>query len=170
MAHKWEKQETSEVSCWHVRIRFQQYNLVGSKEMETAHFSSNSTAGHSEGRFPGRDCRALLPDIPLSLKSWCIMKMLWWSILLCVFSQETTFIEQVVEDEGQMEGTTPGCSKIMNWHVHLEARNFDYPRGWLLQKNLDAVLPIKWITAQHCNFDAFRGKIYCFVFLFYFWM
>lgn len=57
--------------------------------------------------------------------------------------QETTFIEQVVEDEGQMEGTPPGCSKIMNWHVHLEARNFDYPRGWLLQKNLDAVLPIK---------------------------
>ncbi|KAK4560043.1 hypothetical protein RGQ29_009008 [Quercus rubra] len=57
--------------------------------------------------------------------------------------QETTFIEQVVEDESQMEGSPPGCSRIMNWHLHLEARHFDYPRGWLLQKNLDVVLPIK---------------------------
>lgn len=57
--------------------------------------------------------------------------------------QETTFIEQVVEDESQMEGTPPGCSRIMNWHLHLEGRHFVYPRGWLLQKNLDIVLPIK---------------------------
>uniref|UniRef100_A0A5B6YKP5 Glycosyltransferases n=1 Tax=Davidia involucrata TaxID=16924 RepID=A0A5B6YKP5_DAVIN len=57
--------------------------------------------------------------------------------------QETTFIEQVVEDESQMEGTPPGCSRIMNWHLHLEARKFVYPRGWQLQKNLDVVLPIK---------------------------
>ncbi|KAK9270470.1 hypothetical protein L1049_026050 [Liquidambar formosana] len=57
--------------------------------------------------------------------------------------QETTFIEQVVEDESQMEGSPPGCSKIMNWHLHLEAHNLVYPKGWLLQKNLDAVLPIK---------------------------
>ncbi|KAM4075386.1 hypothetical protein ACB094_10G166100 [Castanea mollissima] len=57
--------------------------------------------------------------------------------------QETTFIEQVVEDESQMEGLPPGCSRIMNWHLHLEVRHFDYPRGWLLQKNLDVVLPIK---------------------------
>uniref|UniRef100_A0A5B7BN65 Glycosyltransferases n=1 Tax=Davidia involucrata TaxID=16924 RepID=A0A5B7BN65_DAVIN len=57
--------------------------------------------------------------------------------------QETTFIEQVVEDESQMEGTPPGCSRIMNWHLHLEARKFVYPRGWQLQKNLDVVLPVK---------------------------
>ncbi|RVW56251.1 putative beta-1,4-xylosyltransferase IRX9H [Vitis vinifera] len=57
--------------------------------------------------------------------------------------QETTFIEQLVEDESQMEGTPAGCSRIMNWHLHLEARNLVYPRGWLLQKNLDVVLPIK---------------------------
>nr|ANB66374.1 irregular xylem 2 [Betula platyphylla] len=57
--------------------------------------------------------------------------------------QETTFIEQVVEDESQMEGIQPGCSRIMNWHLHLEAGHFVYPRGWLLQKNLDVVLPIK---------------------------
>ncbi|KAJ0025627.1 hypothetical protein Pint_08560 [Pistacia integerrima] len=57
--------------------------------------------------------------------------------------QETTFIEQVVEDERQMEGTPPGCSKILNWHLHLDTHNLAYPRGWLLQKNLDIILPIK---------------------------
>ncbi|GLT93676.1 hypothetical protein SLE2022_114550 [Rubroshorea leprosula] len=57
--------------------------------------------------------------------------------------QETTFIEQVVEDESQMEGTPPSCSRILNWHLHLDARNVVYPGGWLLQKNLDVVLPIK---------------------------
>ncbi|RZC48372.1 hypothetical protein C5167_041308 [Papaver somniferum] len=56
--------------------------------------------------------------------------------------QETTFIEQVVEDEYQMEGLPEGCSRVMNWHLHLDARNLVYPGGWLLQKNLDAVLPV----------------------------
>lgn len=53
--------------------------------------------------------------------------------------QETTFIEQIVEDESQMEAVPPGCSRVLNWHLHLEARGLVYPRGWLLQKNLDAV-------------------------------
>ncbi|KAI8015018.1 putative beta-1,4-xylosyltransferase IRX9H [Camellia lanceoleosa] len=57
--------------------------------------------------------------------------------------QETTFIEQVVEDESQMKGTPFGCSRIMNWHLHLEARDLVYPKGWLLQKNLDIILSIK---------------------------
>ncbi|KAI4337557.1 hypothetical protein L6164_015956 [Bauhinia variegata] len=57
--------------------------------------------------------------------------------------QETTFIEQLVEDESQMEGSPPDCSKIMNWHLHLDAHNIAYPKGWLLQKNLDVVIPIK---------------------------
>ncbi|KAL8226316.1 hypothetical protein R6Q57_016148 [Mikania cordata] len=52
--------------------------------------------------------------------------------------QETTFIQQLVEDESQMEPTPLGCSKIMNWHLHLEAHELGYPKGWLLQKNLDA--------------------------------
>ncbi|KAL3505004.1 hypothetical protein ACH5RR_034845 [Cinchona calisaya] len=55
--------------------------------------------------------------------------------------QETTFIEQVVQDESQMEGIPPSCSRIMNWHLHLGARELFYPRAWLLQKNLDVVLP-----------------------------
>ncbi|KAF5784566.1 putative 1,4-beta-D-xylan synthase [Helianthus annuus] len=57
--------------------------------------------------------------------------------------QETTFIEQLVEDESQMEAIPFGCSKIMNWHLHLEAHELGYPRGWLLQKNMDAVVPIE---------------------------
>ncbi|KAF5196409.1 Glycosyltransferase [Thalictrum thalictroides] len=56
--------------------------------------------------------------------------------------QETTFIEQVVEDESQMEAVPYDCSRIMSWHLHLEARNFVYPRGWQLQKNLDVVVPL----------------------------
>ncbi|KAI3860399.1 hypothetical protein MKX03_018195 [Papaver bracteatum] len=56
--------------------------------------------------------------------------------------QETTFIEQVVEDEYQMEGIPQGCSRVMNWHLHLDARNLVYPGGWRLQKNLDVVLPV----------------------------
>ncbi|KAH6764951.1 Nucleotide-diphospho-sugar transferases superfamily protein [Perilla frutescens var. hirtella] len=57
--------------------------------------------------------------------------------------QETTFIEQIVEDESQMEGIPLGCSGIMNWHLHLEARGIPYPKGWMLQKNLDVVIPSK---------------------------
>ncbi|XP_027355531.1 probable beta-1,4-xylosyltransferase IRX9H isoform X2 [Abrus precatorius] len=57
--------------------------------------------------------------------------------------QETTFIEQLMEDESQMEGSPPGCSKILNWHLHLDAHNIVYPKGWMLQKNLDAVIPVK---------------------------
>ncbi|KAE9603808.1 hypothetical protein Lal_00002260 [Lupinus albus] len=57
--------------------------------------------------------------------------------------QETTFIEQLVEDESHMEGSPPGCSSIMNWHLHLDSHNEVYPKGWLLPKNLDAVIPAK---------------------------
>ncbi|XWS25435.1 hypothetical protein CRYUN_Cryun27aG0068000 [Craigia yunnanensis] len=57
--------------------------------------------------------------------------------------QETTFIEQVVGDESQMEGIPPGCSRIMNWHLHLDSGNLVYPKGWLLEKNLEVTLPIK---------------------------
>ncbi|TMW96859.1 hypothetical protein EJD97_006671 [Solanum chilense] len=54
--------------------------------------------------------------------------------------QETTFIEQIVEDESQMEAVPPGCSRVLNWHLHLEAHRVVYPGGWLLQKNLDAII------------------------------
>ncbi|KAF9687402.1 hypothetical protein SADUNF_Sadunf02G0089800 [Salix dunnii] len=57
--------------------------------------------------------------------------------------QETTFIEQVVEDESQMESVPPSCSRILNWHLHLDAHGLVYPRGWLLQKNLEVVQLIK---------------------------
>lgn len=56
--------------------------------------------------------------------------------------QETTFIEQLVAEESQMEAIPAGCSKIMNWHLHLDVRGVSYPRGWILQRNLDAALAI----------------------------
>ncbi|KAJ4966176.1 hypothetical protein NE237_018025 [Protea cynaroides] len=54
--------------------------------------------------------------------------------------QETTFIKQVVEDESQMEAIPLGCSRVVNWHLHLEVCSHAYPKGWVLQKNLDVVL------------------------------
>ncbi|KAJ7533527.1 hypothetical protein O6H91_13G053800 [Diphasiastrum complanatum] len=51
--------------------------------------------------------------------------------------QETTFIEQLVEDESQMEGLPSGCSKVMVWHLHLEAQGSIYPSGWTLERNLE---------------------------------
>ncbi|CAD5170862.1 unnamed protein product [Musa acuminata subsp. malaccensis] len=54
--------------------------------------------------------------------------------------QETTFIEQIVEDESQMEGLPNDCSRIMNWHLHLEGGDLVYPEGWQLSGNLDAII------------------------------
>ncbi|KAK8934848.1 putative beta-1,4-xylosyltransferase IRX9H [Platanthera zijinensis] len=57
--------------------------------------------------------------------------------------QETTFIEQLVEDESQMEGLPNSCANIMNWHLHLEARHLGYPRRWQVSSSLNAVVPLK---------------------------
>ncbi|KAM0932200.1 putative 1,4-beta-D-xylan synthase [Dioscorea sansibarensis] len=57
--------------------------------------------------------------------------------------QETTFIEQVVEDEDQMAGLPYGCSKIMNWHIHLDAKDLNYPTRWQVTTDLDVVIPVK---------------------------
>jgi galactosylgalactosylxylosylprotein 3-beta-glucuronosyltransferase 1 len=54
--------------------------------------------------------------------------------------QETTFIEQLVEDESQMEGLPSGCSKIMVWHLHVEAPDMSYPAGWTVEENLNATV------------------------------
>ncbi|XP_042484322.1 probable beta-1,4-xylosyltransferase IRX9H isoform X1 [Macadamia integrifolia] len=56
--------------------------------------------------------------------------------------QESMFIEQVVEDESQMEGLGEDCSRIMVWHLHLEASYPSYPDGWFMKKNLDTVAPL----------------------------
>ncbi|XP_009398588.2 probable beta-1,4-xylosyltransferase IRX9H [Musa acuminata AAA Group] len=54
--------------------------------------------------------------------------------------QETTFIEQIVEDESQMEGLPNDCPRIMNWHLHLEAKDLVYPKGWQVSRNLDSII------------------------------
>ncbi|CAN8246090.1 unnamed protein product [Cochlearia groenlandica] len=57
--------------------------------------------------------------------------------------QETTFIEQLVADESEMEGVPQACSRILNWHLHLDARDVPYPQGWVIQKNLEAHITVK---------------------------
>ncbi|KAG5385347.1 hypothetical protein IGI04_036817 [Brassica rapa subsp. trilocularis] len=52
------------------------------------------------------------------------------SMLCCLLFQETTFIEQVVADESDMQGVPPDCSRILNWHLHLDAGDIPYPQGW----------------------------------------
>lgn len=61
----------------------------------------------------------------------------------CVSKQETSFIEQVVADESEMEGVPPACSSILNWHLHLDALDVPYPQGWAIQKNLQALITMK---------------------------
>ena len=56
--------------------------------------------------------------------------------------QESRFIERLVEDESQMEGLADNCTRIMVWNFDLEPPQLSYPTGWLLQKNLDAVMPV----------------------------
>lgn len=57
-------------------------------------------------------------------------------------SEETAFIEELFEDESQMEGLANNCSLIMVWHLRVEASEMRYPKGWLMQKNLDVVIPL----------------------------
>ncbi|KAL5221128.1 hypothetical protein ABZP36_025841 [Zizania latifolia] len=56
--------------------------------------------------------------------------------------QESRFIEKLVEEESQMEGLGDNCTRVMVWNFELEPPQVNYPTGWLLQKNLDAVVPI----------------------------
>lgn len=57
--------------------------------------------------------------------------------------QDTKFIEQLVADESQMEGLANGCSKIMVWNLHLEASMITYPSRWIIENNLEAIVPLK---------------------------
>lgn len=57
--------------------------------------------------------------------------------------QDTKFIEQLVADESQMEGLANGCSKILVWNLHLEASMITYPSRWIVENNLEAIVPLK---------------------------
>ncbi|KAK1677129.1 hypothetical protein QYE76_037977 [Lolium multiflorum] len=57
--------------------------------------------------------------------------------------QGTTFVEQLVEDESQMEGIPADCSQIMNWHVPFGSESLVYPKGWRVATNLDVIIPLK---------------------------
>ncbi|CAM6092406.1 unnamed protein product [Calypogeia fissa] len=60
--------------------------------------------------------------------------------------QETTLIEQLVEDENQMQGLASGCSRILVWHMHMEAPELAYPYGWSLAKPLFPNIPFQTQT------------------------
>ncbi|KAJ4837599.1 hypothetical protein Tsubulata_043306 [Turnera subulata] len=51
----------------------------------------------------------------------------------------STFVEQLVEDESQMEGLLDNCSNNMVWHQHLESSISFFPPKWFISSNLDAV-------------------------------
>ncbi|XP_059641326.1 probable beta-1,4-xylosyltransferase IRX9H isoform X2 [Cornus florida] len=50
----------------------------------------------------------------------------------------STFIEQIVEDESQMEGLMQNCSRIMVWHLHRDI-SYAYPQEWFMKNNLDVI-------------------------------
>ncbi|XP_044464355.1 probable beta-1,4-xylosyltransferase IRX9H [Mangifera indica] len=56
--------------------------------------------------------------------------------------QASTFIEQIVEDESQMEGLLENCSRIMVWLLPSESSNSFYPQKWFLKNNLDVISPL----------------------------
>ncbi|KAK8591148.1 hypothetical protein V6N13_031213 [Hibiscus sabdariffa] len=43
--------------------------------------------------------------------------------------QASSFIEQLVDDESQMEGLPPDCSRIMVWMLNVESSNSFYPKN-----------------------------------------
>ncbi|XP_022732402.1 probable beta-1,4-xylosyltransferase IRX9H [Durio zibethinus] len=56
--------------------------------------------------------------------------------------QASSFIEQVVEDESQMEGLLQDCSRILVWELNVESCSSFYPQKWLMKNNLDVIAPL----------------------------
>ncbi|KAK8679515.1 hypothetical protein V6N13_144964 [Hibiscus sabdariffa] len=54
----------------------------------------------------------------------------------------SSFIEQVVEDESQMEGLPQDCSRIMVWELNVEPSYSFYPTKWSMKNNLDIIAPL----------------------------
>ncbi|PSS01196.1 Beta-1,4-xylosyltransferase IRX9H [Actinidia chinensis var. chinensis] len=52
--------------------------------------------------------------------------------------QVSSFIEQVVEDESQMECLPQDHSRVMVWHLHVES-SYSYPPEWVMKNNLDVI-------------------------------
>ncbi|XVF35458.1 hypothetical protein REPUB_Repub18cG0147900 [Reevesia pubescens] len=56
--------------------------------------------------------------------------------------QASSFIEQIVEDESQMEGLLQDCSRIMVWELNVESSNSFYTQKWSMKNNLDIIAPL----------------------------
>jgi hypothetical protein len=77
---------------------------------------------------------------------WTLFPMHFCMVIaaqILVTLQGTTFVEQLVEDESQMEGIPADCSQIMNWHVPFGSESLVYPKGWRVATNLDVIIPLK---------------------------
>ncbi|KAG6649337.1 hypothetical protein I3843_07G201500 [Carya illinoinensis] len=56
--------------------------------------------------------------------------------------QVSTFIEQLVEDESQMEALLQDCSRIMVWDIYLASSTPSYPSKWFMKNSLDVIVPL----------------------------
>ncbi|KAI4379787.1 hypothetical protein MLD38_006039 [Melastoma candidum] len=54
----------------------------------------------------------------------------------------SSFIEQIMEDESQMECSTEYCSSITAWHSYADMSSSSYPRGWTMKQNLDVIVSL----------------------------
>ncbi|KAF8400836.1 hypothetical protein HHK36_014139 [Tetracentron sinense] len=124
----------SQVIGWHTNERIRTFRRF---HTDMSGFAFNSTILWDPKRWhrsflePIRQLDTASPD-----RSELSVYPLGWD------SQASTFIEQIVEDESQMEGPVKDCSRVMLWHLHLEASHPFYPRGWFMKKNLDVVVPL----------------------------
>ena len=56
--------------------------------------------------------------------------------------QESRFIEKLVKHARQIEGLPDNCNRVMVWNFNLEPPQLNYPAGWSLWNNLEAVVPV----------------------------
>lgn len=58
--------------------------------------------------------------------------------------QETTFMEQLVGSEAEMEGLADGCREVLVWHMRAEAaRDSVYPTSWMLRASMNITTPAR---------------------------
>ncbi|KAK6915179.1 Glycosyl transferase, family 43 [Dillenia turbinata] len=75
--------------------------------------------------------------------------------------QASSFIEQVVEDESQMEGIPHNCNRVMVWHLHLESSHSENLLLLLLPKSLSIVRFLRWAKGEsHTNDKIFTSLIF----------
>lgn len=81
--------------------------------------------------------------------------------------QVSTFIEQLVEDESQMEALLQDCSRIVVWNIYLASSNPSYPSKWFTKNSLDVIMPLVWsCSCEGSLFGMVKAVQFC-VFIFF---